>query len=153
MFGNSNYKRLGNAKDLPSEWDWREHGAVSPVKAQGHCGSCWTFSTVGALESHVLLKYKTFRNISEQQLVDCAGDFDTHGCQGGIPAHAFEYIKYAGGLADEVNYPYLARNGQCYFKQDMATVKVLGGAVNITAGDEEELQHALFRHGPVSIAY
>lgn len=78
--------------DIPAAWDWREHHGVTPVKNQGSCGSCWTFSTVGALEAHMLLKYKEFTPLSEQQLVDCAGDFDNHGCEGGLPSHAFEYI-------------------------------------------------------------
>lgn len=70
---------------------------VSPVKNQGNCGSCWTFSTVGAMESHwnILGKGKN-QTFSEQQLVDCAGAFDNHGCNGGLPSHAFEYIKYNG---------------------------------------------------------
>lgn len=72
---------------------------VSPVKNQGACGSCWSFSTVGAMESHwnILGKGKNL-TFSEQQLVDCAGDFDNHGCNGGLPSHAFEYIRYTGGL-------------------------------------------------------
>jgi cathepsin H len=126
---------------------------VSPVKNQAHCGSCWTFSTVGALEAHVLIKYQTFRNMSEQQLVDCAGAYDNHGCHGGLPSHAFEYIKDNQGLADEANYPYLANDGTCYYEDQMKTMEVIGGSVNITAGDEEEMMHAVFRHGPVSVAY
>jgi C1A family cysteine protease len=52
--------------EIPDTWDWRSKGVVSPVKNQGKCGSCWTFSTVGALESHYLKKYGQFRNLSEQ---------------------------------------------------------------------------------------
>lgn len=77
----------------PASWDWREHDGVSPVKNQGGCGSCWTFSTVGALEAHELIKYGSYTLLSEQQLVDCAGNFDNHGCEGGLPSHAFEYIS------------------------------------------------------------
>jgi cathepsin H len=73
-------------------YDWREHQGVSPVKNQGSCGSCWTFSTVGCLEAHSLIKYGSFDSLAEQQLVDCAQAFDNHGCNGGLPSHAFEYI-------------------------------------------------------------
>jgi cathepsin H len=95
--------------DIPSEWNWREHAGVSPVKNQGSCGSCWTFSTVGALEAHTMIKYDGNTDFySEQQLVDCPKDFDTHGCNGGLPSHAFEYIRYAGGISTEEAYPYYA---------------------------------------------
>lgn len=105
----TNRKSFGSLNaNIPKEWDWRSLGVVSPVKNQGKCGSCWTFSTIGALESHFLLKYGQFRNLSEQQLVDCAGDYDNHGCKGGLPSHAFEYIKDNGGISLETNYPYLA---------------------------------------------
>ena len=53
------------------------------------------------MEAHYLIKYHQYRNLSEQQLVDCAAAFDNHGCNGGLPSHAFEYIKYAGGLTTE----------------------------------------------------
>jgi len=81
------------------------------VKNQGSCGSCWTFSTVGALEAHTMIKYGfKFIPLSEQQLVDCAGDFDNHGCSGGLPSHAFEYISHAGGITSEDAYPYFAKD-------------------------------------------
>lgn len=86
-------------KAIPTAYEWNDFGMVSPVKNQGQCGSCWTFSTVGSMESHwnILGKGKNL-TFSEQQLVDCAGDFDNHGCNGGLPSHAFEYIKYSNGL-------------------------------------------------------
>ena len=62
-----------NGVAAASHWDWRDHNGVSPVKNQGHCGSCWTFSTVGALEAHSMIKYDgQFDSLAEQQLVDCA---------------------------------------------------------------------------------
>lgn len=92
-------------------FDWRHFGRVSPVKDQGHCGSCWTFSTVGALEAHTMIRYQGhWASLSEQQLVDCAGDFDNHGCEGGLPSHAFEYIMHAGGISTEDDYPYFAKD-------------------------------------------
>merc|ERR1719183_2265563 len=87
--------------DVPDSWDWRDHNGVSPVKNQGSCGSCWTFSTVGALEAHSLIKYGSFVPLSEQQLVDCAQAFDNHGCNGGLPSHAFEYVMHTGGISTE----------------------------------------------------
>jgi len=84
---------------IPDNYEWNDYKVVTPVKNQGNCGSCWTFSTVGAMESHwnILGKGKNL-TFSEQQLVDCAGAFDNHGCNGGLPSHAFEYIRYTGGL-------------------------------------------------------
>jgi cathepsin H len=138
----------------PASWDWRDFGVVTPVKAQGHCGSCWTFSTVGCLESHYMLAYGQFRNLSEQQLVDCAGAFDNHGCNGGLPSHAFEYVKYAGGITGEQDYPYVANMSKgCDPNNINPWVGVEGGSVNITAGDEGELRDALFQKGPVSVCF
>lgn len=75
---------------IPASYEWNNFGVVTPVKDQGNCGSCWTFSTVGSLESHwnLLQKGKDVK-FSEQQLVDCAGDYDNQGCNGGLPSHAF----------------------------------------------------------------
>ena len=75
---------------IPDYTDWRQKGGVSPVKNQGHCGSCWTFSTTGCLESAHAIHHGNFFNLSEQQLVDCAQDYDNNGCNGGLPSHAFE---------------------------------------------------------------
>lgn len=84
---------------------------MTPVKDQGSCGSCWTFSTVGAVESHFQIYHNQFRNLSEQQLVDCAGAYDNYGCNGGLPSHAFEYINSVAGLTTENQYPYTALTG------------------------------------------
>jgi cathepsin H len=139
--------------EVPSFWDWRNVAGVTPVKNQAKCGSCWAFSTIGAVESHYLIKYNQFRNLSEQQLVDCAQAYDNHGCSGGLPSHAFQYFLDNGGVATEKDYPYTAVDGKCNFKKEMASVAIKGGSVNITQGDEDELRHAIFEHGPVSVAY
>lgn len=119
-------------EEVPSSWDWREHNGVSPVKNQGQCGSCWTFSTVGSLEAHSLIKYGSFDSLAEQQLVDCAGAYDNHGCNGGLPSHAFEYIAAAGGISTEVAYPYFAVTNNCTVDSSTFALTVKGGSVNIT---------------------
>ncbi|KAL0288280.1 UNVERIFIED_CONTAM: Thiol protease aleurain [Sesamum calycinum] len=132
--------------------DWRETGIVSPVKNQGHCGSCWTFSTTGALEAAYAQAFGKGISLSEQQLVDCAGAFNNFGCNGGLPSQAFEYIKYNGGLETEDAYPYTGKNGLCKYSSENAAVQVVD-SVNITLGAEDELRHAVAFVRPVSVAF
>lgn len=164
--------RAPPARDLPDHVDWREKGVISEVKNQGHCGSCWTFATVGCLEAHMAIKYDTWRapRLSEQQLVDCAQAFDNHGCNGGLPSQAFEYVRAAGGLSTEFHYPYMAKDGTCAFNASGSSlaggrggafmpksagigVQVPGGSVNLTVGDENSLKYHIAATGPVTIAY
>ena len=142
-----------SGKEAPDFVDWRLEGVVSGVKAQGHCGSCWTFSSTGCLEAHYRLYKKQPVLLSEQQLVDCAGDFDNHGCNGGLPSHAFEYLRYNGGIQSEETYPYKAVDQPCSFNPDLIVAKVPGGAVNITALDPIALRDAIAFKGPVSVAF
>ncbi|WOK93226.1 hypothetical protein Cni_G01921 [Canna indica] len=144
-------RRLAKAV-LPKTKDWRKEGIVSPVKNQGQCGSCWTFSTTGALESAYAQATGKNISLSEQQLVDCANAFNNFGCQGGLPSQAFEYIKYNGGLDTEESYPYSGTNGICNFKPENVGVRVIG-SINITKGAEDELQYAVGLIRPVSVAY
>ncbi|XP_073289845.1 vanillin synthase-like [Primulina huaijiensis] len=137
---------------LPESKDWRENGIVSPVKNQGHCGSCWTFSTTGALEAAYSQAFGKGISLSEQQLVDCAGQFNNFGCNGGLPSQAFEYIKYNGGLDTEDSYPYTGVDGSCKYSSENAVVKVVD-SVNITLGAEDELKDAVAFARPVSVAF
>lgn len=99
------------------------------------------------------MQYSAFETLAEQQLVDCAQAFDNHGCNGGLPSHAFEYVKFNGGITTEFSYPYNAKDNKCTVDPDTYALHVIGGAVNITAGDEVELLHAVYEHGPVSITF
>uniref|UniRef100_A0A8C1ENM1 Cathepsin H n=1 Tax=Cyprinus carpio carpio TaxID=630221 RepID=A0A8C1ENM1_CYPCA len=92
------------------------------------------------------------KNQAEQQLVDCAGAFDNHGCKGGLPSHAFEYIMYNKGLMTEQDYPYKAKEGECRFKPELAAAFVKD-VVNITKYDEMGMVDAVARLNPVSFAY
>ncbi|WVZ11057.1 hypothetical protein V8G54_015587 [Vigna mungo] len=136
----------------PEEKDWRKEGIVSEVKDQGHCGSCWTFSTTGSLEAAYAQAFGKNISLSEQQLVDCAGAFNNFGCAGGLPSQAFEYIKYNGGLDTEEAYPYTGKDGSCEFKSANVAVRVID-SINITLGAEDELKHAVAFVRPVSVAY
>ena len=144
--------RASNYKWLPTSVDWREMGVVTPVKNQGSCGSCWAFSAAAALESHWAITTRTgLFNLSEQQLVDCAGNYNNFGCNGGLPSQAFEYIRAAGGLALLADYPYTAQNGQC--KKVKPAAYAQRGSYNITYLDENELQYSIAFQGPVSVAF
>ncbi|KAK4368580.1 hypothetical protein RND71_012372 [Anisodus tanguticus] len=121
-------------------------------KNQSKCGSCWTFSTTGALEAAYAQAFGKGISLSEQQLVDCAGAFNNFGCNGGFPSQAFEYIKFNGGLDTEEEYPYTGKNGVCQFSQANVSVKVVD-SVNITLGAEDELKYAVALVRPVSISF
>merc|ERR1719335_1253309 len=92
--------------------DWTTKGAVTPVKNQAQCGSCWAFSTTGAAEGALAIKNKKLVSLSEQELVDCAGSYGNQGCNGGLMDDGFKYLM-AKGDELETSYPYTAKTGSC----------------------------------------
>lgn len=94
--------------EIPNSFSWRSQGAVTPVKDQGQCGSCWSFSTTGTLEGFHFRKTGKLVSLSEQNLLDC--DVVEHGCHGGWPAAALEYVHRNHGIDTEQSYPYEARD-------------------------------------------
>eukprot|EP01137_Pigoraptor_chileana_P013162 Opistho-2@4558 len=136
---------------LPDEVDWRTKGAVTEVKNQGQCGSCYAFSTTGSLEGQTAIKTGKLVSLSEQQIVDCSASAGNTGCGGGLMDQAFEYIKANGGLDTEASYAYTATNGTCRAKDGVVGAKV-SGHVDIASGNETDLLNALATVGPISIA-
>jgi len=147
------------SQSLPSTVDWRTKGAVTPVKDQGQCGSCWSFSTTGALEGVYMLKYGTLTSFSEQQLVDCDtlsnGGKSDHGCNGGLMDNAFAFISKYGGLCTEQSYPYVSGTTQSAGTCQKTCVLVSGSKIvsytDVKSNSDTDMMTALAQR-PVAVA-
>lgn len=136
---------------LPESVDWRTKGAVTEVKDQGHCGSCWAFSSTGALEGAHFRKTGKLVSLSEQNLVDCSKSFGNEGCNGGLMDLAFKYVKANGGIDTESSYPYHGTEEACHFsRKDIGATDT--GYVDVAKKSEEALKAAVATVGPVSVA-
>ena len=141
---NVKYLKPSNAQKV----DWRSSGAITPVKNQGSCGSCWAFSTTGSLEAAYYFKNKNLKSFSEQQLVDCSTSFGNQGCNGGLMDDAFKYLKTSKS-EQESSYPYTGADGTCSYNEGQGVTNV--ASYTDVAQDCSQLKAAVSR-GPVSVA-
>jgi C1A family cysteine protease len=143
---------------VPASVDWRTKGAVTPVKNQQQCGSCWSFSTTGALEGIYAIKRGNLVSFSEQQLVDCdyirAGGTSL-GCNGGDMQSAMEWIGKNNGLCTEQAYPYVSgttqTNGPCQKTCSIVSGSDISTTVSVSANSDSAMMTALAQQ-PVSVA-
>jgi len=136
---------------LPENLDWREFGAVTPVKNQGQCGCCWAFSSTGALEAMHHRASGKLVSLSEQNLVDCSVKFGNQGCNGGLMDAAFKYIQENGGVDTEASYPYEGRDEKCRYNPAYRGATGTG-FVDVEPGNEAALKKAIATQGPCSVA-
>jgi cysteine peptidase B len=133
--------------------DWRTKGAVTPIKNQGQCGSCWSFSTTGNIEGQWAIAGHPLTSLSEQELVSC--DTTMYGCNGGLPSGAMQWLIQSknGSIVTESSYPYKSgtgNTGSCQYHAAMPTGAQISGHIAIQS-NEEAMAAWLVQHGPISI--
>ena len=142
---------LWSRADLPASVNWTAAGAVTPVKDQAQCGSCWAFSTTGSVESAWFLAKGTLPSVSEQQLVDCSTAEGNQGCNGGLMDYAFEYIIKNKGITTEAAYPYTATGPNTCVAAGKPVAATLSGYKDVPVNSETALETAIAQQ-PVSVA-
>lgn len=139
---------LAGLVTVPRSIDWTTKGAVSEVKNQGQCGSCWAFSTTGSIEGAVAIKTGELKSLSEQQLVDCSSAEGNQGCNGGLMDDGFEYVIKNNGICSESSYPYTASDGSCH---QCSAVSQIKSFVDVESNNLDALEAAVAQQ-PVSVA-
>ncbi|XP_047041584.1 uncharacterized protein LOC124645753 [Helicoverpa zea] len=134
--------------DAPESFDWRDQNAVTPVKDQGGCGSCYAFSSIANVESMHAIKRKELIDLSVQQVVDCSKE--NHGCLGGKMSKVFGYLMDVGGSEPFEDYPYIGQQGDCQFEQEKVKIKLSNCHV-YNLSSQEKVKQLLYHNGPIVI--
>lgn len=133
-------------EEIPENFDWEfDRGIKTAVKEQKDCGACYSFATVGLVQSHYLMQFGENISFSEQQIIDC--DELNNKCEGGNMKKAFTYLK-KHGLMKEEDYPYINGEGECKYDSKKSMVKVEQFA--FVPQNEEEMKKVLYKHGPLA---
>jgi cathepsin L len=140
-----------NTSALPVSVDWSSKGAVTPVKDQGQCGSCWAFSTTGSLEGAWFIKRGALTNLSEQQLVDCSVSEGNQGCNGGLMDYGFQYVIDNKGLTTDKAYPYTATGPNTCVAKGLPVAAMASGFKDVPTNSQTALMTAVVQQ-PVSVA-
>ncbi|XP_057494897.1 senescence-specific cysteine protease SAG39-like [Actinidia eriantha] len=143
--------RYENVSAVPSTMDWRKKGAVTAIKDQGQCGSCWAFSTIAATEGITQLTTGKLISLSEQELVDCDRNSEDEGCEGGYMEDGFEFIVKNKGIATETTYPYAGTDGTCNTKKEASRAAKISSYEKVPANSESALLKAVANQ-PVSVS-
>ena len=146
-----NFARIYNTTANPTSVDWSAKGAVTPIKNQEQCGSCWAFSTTGSVEGAWFIAKGSLVSLSEQQLVDCSTAEGNQGCNGGLMDDAFQYIIDNKGITTEAAYPYTATGPNTCEASGKPVAATLSGFKDVPANSEVALETAIVQQ-PVSVA-
>ena len=147
-FHPSTCSNFSSTNQVANSWDWRMYNAVTPVKNQGQCGSCWAFSSTGSTEGAWAIKTGELINLSEQELVDCSGlRYGNNGCNGGQIDSAFEY-SIVNGQCSSLDYPYTAEKSKCYMCESVTSFRE---CFNVATNDQVSLKVAVALQ-PVAVA-
>ncbi|KAK0406206.1 hypothetical protein QR680_018434 [Steinernema hermaphroditum] len=149
--------------DLPTHFDWRDHGAVTKVGNQMPCGCCYAFSATGNIESVWKVKKGVLRELSKQQIVDCCrvpcSDAQSasapeccDGCNKGYTGTVLRYVKIRGGIEPEADYRFKANDeGKCHFNRSEVTAYI-DDQVMMPQLDEDKFARYLYKHGAISVS-
>ena len=145
---------LHGPRQIPSSFDWRSvEGAVTEVKNQGHCGSCWSFAATAAIETHQFLKTWQGMDLSEQAILDCTYTASYNGCEGGwgLVAYRENPVQY-----HETSYPYTGKGDEvCKTPQSHPELDVasrVSGSMKVQSWNAEAMQQALVENGPLDVS-
>jgi len=143
-----------DTRDNAESINWVELGAVTPVKNQASCGSCWAFSTTGSLEGAHFVATGELVSFSEEQLVECNIGTGNMGCQGGLQSTAYEYYETGIDAMLEDKYPYTSgggSSGDCKYDASEATNVTVSAYTNVTPSSVDQMKAGLTQQ-PVAVA-
>lgn len=138
--------------EIPNSFDWRDQNAISPVKDQKRCGSCYAMAVISSIESKVSIRTGNLTELSVQEVIDCARNYTTFGCSGGVLFRTYDYVKDKGGLNSEADYPSEGKKGECRATSSKVKIDLKGFGVVMPYSNSRNLMKALVENGPLAVA-